>query len=886
MESFRAFRFRSLPMADLKELQKRYNDAYLGDWLPEHQEMKIVQDLMVDYLMESEKQIARMMDYHREIFFQQFPLVQRYGIPEDAQLSITPSSVADAIRIEEQESFLLQEDPLITFQSQGTYSFSPQEFDAVYVLDHTQHTVASYQAPFQNIRLQQAGEPIISTWKLAFSAVFSTQEQVCELKITCQDAQQTSELYQFLAACDCSFYNEETYVGECQLEVIDQQIDLILPKHDEIISTGCFLFSFDTVIPECCITAITLHFIDLTCLPSQVLVQEKECDSKEFALFDMPLELYQEAYIRCDEAFSKARTEIKLTGHIRLQEELAGKEFLIEAEYRPIMRSLPKKQMIYETYADQVQLQYFHGEWSKLPKVQWEDAMWKQDGSFTISFVCPTDIEPVDIEGETGYWLRFVLLKAENCYLMPCHHHIPIIQLLQIQIAQREQGYPVIDVRLTDVDGEHELIKQLQQEGRIVIHKQEKKEGVQLYFHLEQLLHPSHPIYIEMETNYHHSQGMSCWYDSFTGKRALPVHDETEGLSKSGGLSITCPKDMCQTNYFGRQGYWVILQLADSSQTNTIQFVKERYLTARMQDQEVKDYELPTQFPLTIEMNHLDEIWVKEEETFVKWEIYPRLDQQLRHVAYEEDCGQLTIPITACQETIRKAKSITLRLVTHVQTDTRTLDTDVTLMPNQPHDDISQIELIQPISLYQPRQGKLAQQNRAAKRLYGTDQPYSLAGIKQLILHEFVDVEEVSYSKEQSLMIYIACPRIAIRPQLLAQIKQLLADRLPTAWISRIIVKEQMDIQVDIHILTTASKQRAMECCKAYLQTHVSMMGAYPDESDMRLTLATQLQDDQLALHMYGEAVIEDRIRRTSLAAFRVYPQGVLILRRINVIGR
>ncbi len=83
------------------------------------------------------------------------------------------------------------------------------------------------------------------------------------------------------------------------------------------------------------------------------------------------------------------------------------------------------------TCPERISLEYFNGiGWKRLPTVHDYSTLFdgSKAGSISLSFVCPPDWESVAVGGYDERAVRLRITQADNCYLRPCLHNMPVLK--------------------------------------------------------------------------------------------------------------------------------------------------------------------------------------------------------------------------------------------------------------------------------------------------------------------------------------------------------------------------------------------------------------------------------------------------------------------------
>ena len=408
------------------------------------------------------------------------------------------------------------------------------------------------------------------------------EEVTCkDNKILLQKVQenQTYENHDLQKTLQKSETNQDSFISVRQ---IDEKTPDVLKINDIKISSCCF-----------------------DVLPEIVYQDSSQVNSKEFYPFGDKLAVYNECYIASDNVFSKKGSEITLRFDISYFKNIIEINNSQTQDYKIIMKK--PRQVTYdmsETKAENIIFEYYNGiGWAKLDLDSRHDSLFSGEvsGEIVLKFLCPQDIEKVAVNAYEKYWVRIRLLKADDCYRMPCAHLIPIVKNLLISYDYKDNGIRpasilsysgVAQKRIDDLIGllkkgeGVEIFKPIDYENDCVFIGFDKKfcEGpINIYFDIDGSLKKDKDN-IKLE--------YSC-LDSHTGFKSLKFVDKTENFRHSGSIVFLPPYDMVQKNLFNKERYWIKL-VDDSNEIAKLSSVKINNIilnTVNVENVETKDPE-------------------------------------------------------------------------------------------------------------------------------------------------------------------------------------------------------------------------------------------------------------------------------------------------------
>ncbi|MCD8130229.1 MAG: hypothetical protein LUE16_02945 [Lachnospiraceae bacterium] len=369
------------------------------------------------------------------------------------------------------------------------------------------------------------------------------------------------------------YYTEEGLVNVEDVDFADDGSTVILRKQrkNKKIETGSGLFSL-MVLKALEPVRETFTVEDLL-LSSSGKAQSadfvgsgsEDLNPEDFSPFGDTLSLYQECYIGHDSYFSKAGALVRVEFDLSIQEHrILGPQRQEDTE----LKLIKKKPRVYWTdaaadaRADEVSLEYFNGlGWKKLNCLTENRNMFAADtnAKYEISFLCPDDWEAAGAGAYQARCIRLRLLKTDNCYMVPCVHHYPVIRNLKISFSYEgsyrkpEHVSSICGTRRTDLTR-----TVLASESFTAFSGTEyPDDGLYLGFDRKLEKGPVSLLFqIDDSTRF---QGVRCsfYYSSLRGFQQMRVLDHTLGMSRPGIVRFMPPADMSRVTLEGRNAYWI-----------------------------------------------------------------------------------------------------------------------------------------------------------------------------------------------------------------------------------------------------------------------------------------------------------------------------------------
>ncbi len=301
-------------------------------------------------------------------------------------------------------------------------------------------------------------------------------------------------------------------------------------------------------------------------LPDIVYQDSSQVDVKEFYPFGDKLAVYNECYIASDDVFSKSGAEIVVEFDLSYFKNIIEMNYNENKDYKIIM----KKPMVInydmsEAKAENVVFEYFNGVgWAKLDLDDNYSNLFSGEvlGKTVLKFICPRDIKKIAVNAYERYWIKVRLLKADDCYRVPCSHLVPIIKNLHISYSYKDSGVRPNQVISYSGVTQRDVSDLIKQERSVVIFQPisydknsafigfDKKfcDGpINIYFDIDGTLKKDGDN-IKLE--------YSC-FDDAVGFKQLKIVDQTENFRHSGEIIFLPPHDMAKKNIFNKDRYWI-----------------------------------------------------------------------------------------------------------------------------------------------------------------------------------------------------------------------------------------------------------------------------------------------------------------------------------------
>lgn len=301
--------------------------------------------------------------------------------------------------------------------------------------------------------------------------------------------------------------------------------------------------------------------------PSFIVHNGEDLEAAQLLPFGETVSVFDECYIGDDRIFSQQDASITMSFRLSSREKLVTLSALQEAENLKVIKRKPRA-VVYETAAacaQRVSMEYFNGTgWRRLPCDQTFDTLFDgtHDGDFTLTFHCPEDWRPLPVGGYEGRSLRLRVTQADNCFLLPCRHTVPVLE--QLTLSYTYTGAWKQPQALHAVCGtlREDLTQQLLSGGPFTAFRPLPYPAAALYLGLNRRPEGA-PISLlfDVEENIHFSMSpITFEYSTRTGFKPLKVIDGTQNFSAAGTVLFMPPSDFAPMEVEGLSRHWLRLR--------------------------------------------------------------------------------------------------------------------------------------------------------------------------------------------------------------------------------------------------------------------------------------------------------------------------------------
>ena len=299
--------------------------------------------------------------------------------------------------------------------------------------------------------------------------------------------------------------------------------------------------------------------------PECIIHNQNDNMGPSFLPFGDTASLFDECYIGHNGVFAQAGATVSMTCSLSYQEKLITFYPQQEKENFKIIKRKPPNEhyQMLKTRPQEITLEYFNGiGWRKLPCISDWATLFASDtlGEINITFQCPQDWKDVVVGGYKSKCVRLRIIRADNCYLQPCIHVMPVINNLRLSYAYEHYMHPHHLYRITGTNKIHLNQKMEQGVGIDLFTPLPYRENA-LYLGFDRAMEQG-PVSILFEIeDITHFRGapIGYFYSTAMGLRPLKVIDNTRNMIETGTLVFMPPSDFTPMEMEGVWGYWICM---------------------------------------------------------------------------------------------------------------------------------------------------------------------------------------------------------------------------------------------------------------------------------------------------------------------------------------
>ena len=306
--------------------------------------------------------------------------------------------------------------------------------------------------------------------------------------------------------------------------------------------------------------------------PPEVILRDGEALEAEACMpFGDTVSLFDECYICDDLIFSQQDAQVTLSFRLSSKKKMVHLTAQQVHDELKIIKRKPKAVQYEVAYTapERVALEYYNGQgWRHLPCSNQWSALFDgtHPGEYQITFQCPADWASVPVNGYEGRCLRLRVTQADDCYLLPCEHTMPVLRDVSLSYSYAQPWrYPqrVETVRGTLRD---DRTKALLEGAGLTAFAPLPYPAASLYLGFRRPLEGA-PVSIlfDVEGNVHFSmEPIAFEYSTRHGFKEMKVVDGTHRFSRAGTVLFMPPSDFAPLEVEGIRRWWLRIRGSES----------------------------------------------------------------------------------------------------------------------------------------------------------------------------------------------------------------------------------------------------------------------------------------------------------------------------------
>ena len=393
--------------------------------------------------------------------------------------------------------------------------------------------------------------------------------------------------------------------------------------------------------------------------PELILHNGEELEAESCMPFGDTASLFDECYLCDDQVFAQQGASVTLTFRLESRKKLLRLTTQQESEELKIIKRKPRAVQFdtASTAPERIAMEYFNGRaWRRLPcDSEWATVMdGTHGGEIRITFQCPADWVPVPVNGYTGRSLRLRVIQADNCYLLPCEHTMPLLRDMRLSYAYTGQWKQPQRLRTVCGTRTEDQSKALLDGGPVTVFSPLPYPAASLYLGFDRPLEGA-PVSMmfDVEENVHFHMEPICFeYSTRTGFKQMKVIDGTGDFSGAGTVLFMPPADFAPLEVEGVRRWWLRLRGNENAVLGYHALVRSIQLNAvdirnqQTQDEEAFYVETAVAnmtFPLAAKNILSAEVFVSELGQLSRRQMRQMLEEQPQNVRVEYDfLGEIT----------------------------------------------------------------------------------------------------------------------------------------------------------------------------------------------------------------------------------------------------
>lgn len=302
--------------------------------------------------------------------------------------------------------------------------------------------------------------------------------------------------------------------------------------------------------------------------PPQLLLHNgEELDAANCMPLGDVVSLFDECYICDEQAFTQKDALITLSFDVSNRKKMMQLTVQQQIEELKIIKRKPTAVQYQTAYAapERVAVEYYDGRlWRRLPgSHDWETLLdGTHSGHVELRFHCPADWASVPVHGYEGHCLRLRVTQADNCYLLPCEHTMPVLR--NVAISYDYDGVWKQPQRLRTVCGTRteDRTKALLDGGPVTAFQPLFHPAASLYLGFDRPMEgaPISMLFDVEESVHFDMDPVAFEYSTRTGFKQMKVVDGTGNFSGAGTVLFMPPVDFAPAEVEGVKRWWLRLR--------------------------------------------------------------------------------------------------------------------------------------------------------------------------------------------------------------------------------------------------------------------------------------------------------------------------------------
>ena len=393
--------------------------------------------------------------------------------------------------------------------------------------------------------------------------------------------------------------------------------------------------------------------------PELIVHNGEELEAEACMPFGDTVSLFDECYLCDDRVFAQQDAELTLTFRLESRKKLLRLTAQQESEELKIIKRKPRAVQFHtaSTAPERIALEYFNGRaWRRLPcDSEWATVMdGTHSGTVRICFRCPGDWMPVPVNGYTGRSLRLRVIQADNCYLLPCEHTMPLMRDVQLSYAYTGAWKQPQRIRTICGTRVEDRSKALVDGGPVTVFSPLPYPAASLYLGFDRPLEGA-PVSMlfDVEENVHFRMDpVSYEYSTRTGFKQMKVMDGTKNFSGAGTVLFMPPADFAPLEVEGVRRWWLRVRGREDADQGYHPLIRSIQLNAvnirNQQTLEEEAFYVETAaanmtYPLAAKNILYAEVFVSELGQLSRRQMRQMLEEQPQNVRVEYDfLGEIT----------------------------------------------------------------------------------------------------------------------------------------------------------------------------------------------------------------------------------------------------